>query len=73
MSIMLGRRLGLKLLEALQVDSSNVRKLTVVCDAEDAATITVERFVTSQDAETLADVLRLATEQYTIQPKGEGT
>jgi hypothetical protein len=55
-----GQELGAKLCELFEIDPNEVRKITVVAEAGQAATVIVERFVKTDEAiETVLSEYRL--------------
>lgn len=72
MPILHGRRLGVALCDALGLDKNLVRSLTFHCEIDEAATVIVEQFVTSDQGERTADIIVREYEVVPKDPDGDG-
>lgn len=66
-----GRALGEKLCEMLGLDPNHVFSIQLTCSVDEAATVTVQHYVT--DAEALETGLPLALKQYELVEKIDST
>ena len=57
MAFLTGQDFGVRLIEALGLQHQNVRSITLHCVVDDAVRVTVEHYITEEQADAVADLL----------------